>query len=214
VTVLRDLVASYARSAAKGQFPATISVVGNAPLAPDPARAAEIDRADLVVRMTSFALDEPGAPAALGSRCDVAVIHRGVIASPFTFADHTSRLYLLAEPGRLHWEPEELPLWWPASLGFVPISNYDFTLPLITLLGLPPTEAAWPTTGTLVIYLLTELFPDAALRVAGMTIVDRPDQAVFQHAWGQSVAVTAEHRLQAESELLRRWGSEGRVEWL
>lgn len=208
--VLRDLVASYARR----EPPRSITVVGNAPLPPDPHRARLIDESDLVVRMTSFALDRPGDPPTLGRRCDVVVVHRGVIASPFTFSDYTSRFYLLVEPGRLHWEPETIPHWWPPDLGWVPVPNREFTLPLIGLLGLDPTQPVWPTTGTLTTYLLTELFPDALTRLTGMSIVDNPDQTSFRHAWGEAVKVTAEHRLHAESRLLREWVAHGRIELL
>jgi hypothetical protein len=207
---LRALLSAYARR----PCPATVAVVGNAPLPPDPARAARIDDADLVVRMTSLALDEAGGPGTTGRRCDVVALHRGVIASPHTFADYTSRLYLLVEPGRLHWEPEPLPGWWPADLGFVPVPNREVTLPLLDLLGLDATQPVWPTTGTLVTYLLTRLFPAASVLLTGMSIVDDPEQVVFRHAWGEPVRVTGEHRLAAEANLLRHWAELGRIELL
>ncbi len=207
---LRALLASYARCAE----PSSIAIVGNAPLTPDATRAATVDGADLVVRMTSFAVDEPGAAPTLGRRCDVVALHRGVIASPHTFADYTSRLYLLVEPGRLHWEPETLPTWWPADLGFVPVPNREFTLPLLDLLGLDVTQAVWPTTGTLITYVLTELFPATPVTLTGMSIIDNPEQATFQHAWGEPVKVTEEHRLAAEADLLRSWHALGRIELL
>jgi hypothetical protein len=207
---LRALIAGYAR----GAPPASIAIVGNAPMAADPVRAATVDAADLVVRMTSFALDTPGAPPAVGSRCDVVALHRGVIASPYTFADYTSRLYLLMEPGRLHWEPEIVPDWWPADLGFVPVPNREFTLPLLESLGLDVTQPLWPTTGTLITYVLTELFPEAKTRLTGVSIVDNPDQVTFQHHWGSPVRVTAEHKLAAEANLLLGWHALGRIELL
>lgn len=207
--MLRELLLAYAR----GQRVETIAVVGNAPMAPDAERAALIDGSDLVFRMTTFALDEPDDEPAYGRRTDVVVIHRGVVVSPYTFADYTSRLYLLAEPGRLYWEPETLPDWWPVDLGFVPISNRNFVLPLSRLLGLSD-EHVWATTGTLVTYLCGELFPDALVRLTGVSIIDRPDQTDFEHAWGSKVGVTAEHRLHAESRLLRTWRDSGRIEIL
>lgn len=206
--MLRELLLSYAR----GQQAATIAVVGNAPMAPDAERAALIDGSDLVFRMTTFALDEPDAEPAYGTRTDVVVVHRGVIVSPYTFADYTSRLYLLAEPGRLFWEPETLPDWWPADLGFVPISNRRFVQPLSRLLGLSTDQHVWATTGTLVTYLCKELFPDAVVRLTGVSIIERPDQTDFEHAWGSKVGVTAEHRLDAESRLLSAWRDSGRIE--
>jgi hypothetical protein len=208
--MLRDLLLAYAR----GQQVGTIAVVGNAPMAPDAGRAALIDGSDLVFRMTTFAQDEPDAEPAYGTRTDVVVIHRGVVVSPYTFADYTSRLYLLAEPGRLFWEPETLPDWWPADLGFVPISNRRFVLPLSGLLGLTAEEHVWATTGTLVTYLCQELFPDAVVRLTGVSIIERPDQTDFEHAWGAKVGVTAEHRLHAESRLLTTWRDSGRIEIL
>jgi hypothetical protein len=208
--VLTTLLSAYARA----DPPRTVAVVGNAPVLPDTGRAAAIDGADLVVRMTSFKLDAPDGPAALGRRADVVTVHRGVIASPHTFEDHTSRLYLMVEPGRLYWEPEELPYWWPADLAFVPVSNREFTLPLVAALGLPPTEEAWPTTGTLMTYLMHELFPAARVLLTAVSLIDRPDQTTFEHAWGDPVGVTPEHRLYAEAALLRRWADDGRIELL
>ncbi|MEV6897848.1 hypothetical protein [Amycolatopsis sp. NPDC051372] len=186
--------------------------MGNAPMKPDARRAELIDSSDLVFRMTTFALDEPDATPTYGSRTDVVVVHRGLTASPFTFANYTSRLYLLAEPGRLFWEPETLPDWWPADLGFVPIPNRRFVLPLVGLLGLDPAQPVWATTGTLVTYLCRELFPEATLRLTGVSILDQPDQTSFEHAWGDKVGVTAEHQLHAESTLLNLWRETGRIE--
>jgi hypothetical protein len=206
--MLRDLFTSYAC----GQRVETLTVMGNAPLPPDAGRAAIVDGSDLVVRMTTFALDEPGGEPGYGRKTDVVVIHRGVLVSPHTFADYTSRLYLLAEPGRLHWEPEVLPDWWPVDLGLVPISNRPFVQPLGRLLGLDPAQAVWATTGTLVAYLCVRLFPAAKIRLAGFSIIDEPEQTTFAHAWGDDVNVTADHRLHAESALLRSWRDDGRIE--
>jgi hypothetical protein len=136
------------------------------------------------------------------------------MASPFLFADYTDRLYLLVEPGRLHWEREEIPAGWPGDLGFVAVSNYAFTVPLLHMLRLGRAEAVWPTTGTLAAYVCTELFPGATTRLTGLSLVDNPDQTEFEHAWGEKVAVTAEHRLYREAMLLRRWHDEGRIELL
>ncbi|RLK60028.1 hypothetical protein [Actinokineospora cianjurensis] len=204
--VLAELLDSYASN----HPPRAIAVVGNAPMPPCAARSRAIDAADLVIRMTSFAVD----PAALGTRTDVVVLHRGVIASPHTFADYTARLYLLVEPGRLHWEPEAIPDWWPADLGFVPVPNHEFTVALNDLLGFDPATPTWSTTGTMATYLATELFPEARVLLTGTSIVDTPDQTTFPHAWGDPVAVTAEHSLIAESTLLRTWESTGRIEIL
>ena len=206
--VLGPLVAGYARH----DPPRTVTVVGNAPLDVNPERVALIEASDLVVRMTTFALDAPGALPRGGRRTDVVVLHRGTVAGPGTFADALSRLYLLVEPGRLHWEREDRPEWWPEGVDAVSVPNAVFATPLIDLLGLPVTEAVWPTTGTLCAYLFTELFPAARTRMVGTTLLDEPEQTRFDHHWGDAVAVTPEHRLRAESLLLRRWRDEGRIE--
>ncbi|TNC27495.1 hypothetical protein FG385_10340 [Amycolatopsis alkalitolerans] len=202
------MVTSYAR----GQRVETLTVVGNAPLPPNSERAALIDGSDLVLRMTTFALDEPGAEPAYGRKTDVVVLHRGVLPSPNTFADYKSRLYLLAEPGRLHWEPEIIPDWWPTDLGFVPIPNRQFVRPLGRLLEFDPEQAIWGTTGTLAVYLAGRLFPEATKRITGFSILDRPEQTTFAHAWGEDVNVTGDHRLHAESALLRSWRDNGEIE--
>ena len=155
-TVLADLVRAYARR----DPPRSVTIVGNAPLPPCPQRAALIDDSDLVVRMTTFALDAPEDRRCIGRRTDVVLLHRAVVPGPGTFHDHASRLYLLVEPGRLHWEREDRPDWWPVHPVSVP--NHPFTVALKELMGIPADEAAWPTTGTLAVYVFSELFPAAS----------------------------------------------------
>ncbi|SEG79579.1 hypothetical protein SAMN04489712_112240 [Thermomonospora echinospora] len=207
---LRLLLESYARSAP----PRSIAVVGNAPLSPDEVRAATIDSADLVLRMTTFGLDAPGGPPTVGRRCDVVVLHRGITPSPFTFADYTGRLYLLFEQGRPFGERQPLRPWWPADLGVVPVSNYEFTRPLNDLLGLDSRERVWATAGTLATFLCTELFPAATTYLTGVSLIDEPDQTTFEHHWGDAVRVTPEHRLRTESALLKQWIADGRIRFL
>jgi hypothetical protein len=204
--VLADLVCAYARR----NPPRSITIVGNAPLPPCPQRAALIDDSDLVIRMTTFALDRPCGPPIIGRRTDVVLLHRAVVPGPGTFHDHASRLYLLVEPGRLHWEREDRPDWWPVHPVSVP--NHPFAVALKELMGIPADEAAWPTTGTLAVYVFSELFPEAELRFTGTTVAERDDQTEFTHGWGPAVAVTPEHRLAAEGALLRKWAAQGRIE--
>jgi hypothetical protein len=207
---LRALLESYARSAP----PRSIAIVGNAPLPPDEDRAATIDSADLVLRMTTFGLDVPGGPPTVGRRCDVVALHRGITPSPFTFADYTSRLYLLFEQGRPFGERQPLRTWWPADLGVVPVSNYEFTRPLNDLLGLDSDERVWATAGTLASFMCTELFPAATTYLTGVSLIDEPGQTTFEHHWGNAVRVTPEHRLHAESALLKQWIADGRIRFL
>ncbi|HEY0816438.1 MAG TPA: hypothetical protein VGE11_24440 [Pseudonocardia sp.] len=204
--VLADLVRGYARH----DPPRSVMIVGNAPVAESAERAALIDGSDLVVRMTTFALDEPAGPPRIGRRTDVVLLHRAVVPGPGTFFDHGSRLYLLAEPGRLHWEREDRPDWWPVEAVSVP--NHVFTVALKELMGIPAEDPAWPTTGTLAAYVFTELFPEATVRMTGTTVIDRPDQTEFAHGWGPAVAITAEHRLAVEGAWLRAWAAQGRIE--
>jgi hypothetical protein len=187
---------------AGGRLPRTVAVVGNAPLAPSAARAAAIDAADLVVRMTTFAVDRE--VAAIGTRTDVVVVHRALKPGPDTFRDHGSRLYLLAEPGRAYWESEPLPAWWPGDLELIPISNREFT------------------SGTLAVHLLHRLFPHARIQLAGSSMLPgaaprlgdarRPDVVRLDHHWGGAVAVTPEHRLSREALTLRAWHRAGWLE--
>ena len=205
---LRELVAAYARSSTVR----TVTVVGNTPLEPSDLRARTIDGSDLVVRMNSFVLDVPGRPACQGSRTDVVVWNRITRASEFVFHDYRDRLYALVEPMRLHGNPEMWPTSWPADLGLTSVSNRAFTRPLNDLLGTPwREERLAPTTGTLATYVLTRLFPDAEVRVTGLSFLDDPDQRSWQHQWGDWCPVGREHRIEQESRLLRSWVDTGRI---
>ncbi|MGN6744196.1 MAG: hypothetical protein ACTHJL_13005 [Amnibacterium sp.] len=205
------MLAALLRARLSGAEPERIAVVGNAPLAPSADRAARIDGSDVVVRMTTFAVDDDR--PAIGRRTDVVVLHRGVVAGPGTFADHRSRLYLLAEPGRDHWEPAAMPPWWPRDLELVPLGNREFTDPLRERLGYRRRAVAWPTTGTLAVHLVHRLFPHARILLTGTSLLDgRPAQhGRLGHHWGPAMPVTPEHRLGREAALLADWCGEG---WL
>ena len=198
-------------SAKAGGDPRTLAVVGNAPLEPSADRAAYIDAADLVVRMTTFDVDR-GVPR-VGTRTDVAVLHRATSPGPATFERYSERLYLLAEPGRLHWEGEQIPSWWPADLGAVPISNAEFTRPLNRLLRFSPHSVTWATTGTFAVWVMHSLFPAAQITFTGTSLLgaDLHRLTTLDHAWGASVPLTWEHRLPDERRVLRSWVNAG---WL
>jgi hypothetical protein len=201
-SMLRSLLDVYAEH----PEPRTVAVVGNQPLEPDAERAKAIDAADLVIRVNGFRLDEPGTPPTLGSRCHVVVFNRALRATKWVFEDYRRRLYLMVEPGRLHWEPDAIPGWWPADLGFVPVSNREVTLPLSDALDLPTGEqATWATTGTMAAWIARTSYPEAELILTGFSFVDNPNQTSWMHAAGDSCIVGPEHRIAAEGRLLETW---------
>lgn len=205
--LLRALLAARSGTA----DPSRITVVGNAPLEPSAERAARIDASDLVIRMTTFALDTD--VPRLGIRTDAVVLHRAARPGPGTFAQYETRVYLLAEPGRDFWEPEPQPAWWPRDLGIVPISNRDFTDGLRAEMGIRRRTVAWPTTGTLAVHLAHRLFPHASVLLTGSSLRDGPASAGgFDHQWGDRVTLTPEHRLDLEGVALRRWIADGWLE--
>lgn len=195
-----------------GREPGRVAVVGNAPLATSADRAERIDSSDLVVRMTTFAVDDD--VPAVGRRTDVVVLHRGLVAGPATFAGYRGRLYLLAEPGRDHWEPETVPPWWPRDLELVPIGNREFTDRLRALLGYGRRSPSWPTTGTLAVHLAHRLFPHARILLTGTSLLDRDprDAAPLAHHWGPAMTLTPEHRPAREGALLTSWRDDGWLE--
>jgi hypothetical protein len=184
--------------------------VGNQPLPPDPDRAKAIDACDLVIRVNGFVLDEPDGPEIVGSSVHVVVFNRAVRATRYVFENYRSRLYLLVEPGRMHWEPEDIPQWWPADLGFVPVSNRDVILPLSDVLGLPTRiESTWATTGTIAAWIARTTYPTANLLLTGFSFLDDPNQTSWEHAAGDSCIVGPEHQIAAEGRLLASWTKTG-----
>ncbi|PWV82358.1 Glycosyltransferase family 29 (sialyltransferase) [Prauserella marina] len=208
---LRNLLEAYADR----PDPRSVAVVGNQPLPADEQRAKAIDSCDIVFRVNGFVCDEPGGQPAVGSRTHVVVFNRALRATKWVFRDYRSRLYLLVEPGRLHWEPDNIPQWWPEDLGFVPVSNRDVTLPLSDALGLDSrTEERWATTGTMAAWMARTAFPEADLVLSGFSFVDDPHQTSWQHAAGDSCIVGPEHQIMAEGRLLGSWTKTGRTKLL
>lgn len=201
-STLRSLLDVYAEH----PQPRTVAVVGNQPLEPDAERAKAIDAADLVFRVNGFKVDDPGTPPTVGSRTHVVVFNRALRATKWFFQDYRKRLYLMVEPGRLHWEPDLIPGWWPEDLGLVPVSNREVTLPLSDALGLPTRqEGTWATTGTMTAWIARTNYPDAELILTGFSFVDDPNQTSWMHAAGDSCIVGPEHQIAAEGRLLDSW---------
>ncbi len=181
-SVLRSLLDVYADH----PQPRRVAVVGNQPLGPDEERAKAVDDADLVLRVNGFKLDDPGAPPTVGSKCHVVVFNRALRATRWVFENYRRRLYLMVEPGRLHWEPDLVPGWWPPDLGFVPVSNREVTLPLSDALGLPTGEqATWSTTGTMAAWIARTSYPDAELAAHRVLFRGRPEPDILDARRGR-----------------------------
>jgi hypothetical protein len=206
-----DFVAQLAAVGADGPV-RRVAAVGNQPLGESAERAAAIDSCDVVFRINGFALDHDGAAPAVGRRCDVVVFNRAVRPTPWFFDDYRERTYLMVEPGRLHWEPERYPDWWPTDLGFLTVPNRDVIVPANHDMGLDPeADGLWATTGATTAWIAGELFPDAELHLAGFSFLDDPDQTSWEHATGDACIVGPEHRLGNESRWLRGWVDSGRA---
>jgi len=190
----------------------SVAVVGNAPLEPSDERSALIDGADLVIRMNSFVLDRPGEPACQGSRVDIVLWSRLAVATPDVFDRYSERLYVLLEPMRMFGRREMWPASWPADLGFVVARNDAVAIPINAELGLPWREQHLaPTTGTTGAWLAMHLFPEAEVRIAGLSFVDDPGQTRWVHQFGDDVRVGPEHRIAEEGHMIGTWLAEGRA---
>ncbi|EHR48677.1 hypothetical protein SacmaDRAFT_0370 [Saccharomonospora marina XMU15] len=195
--------------------PRSVAVVGNQPLEPDEQRAKAIDSCDVVFRVNGYVCDEPGAAPTVGCRTHVVVFNRALRATKWVFSNYRSKLYLMVEPGRLHWEPEDIPQWWPPDLGFVPVPNREVTLPLSSAMGLSSREeAAWATTGTMAAWIARTSFPQAELVLSGFSFIDNPEQTSWEHAAGDSCIVGPEHRIALEGRLLESWTRTGNTKLL
>jgi len=212
--LIGDLLAAYAETPDVRR----VAVVGNAPLEPDAARAAEIDSADLVIRCNSFVVDAPDAEPCQGRKVHAVVFSRGLLATPYSFDKYRDRAYLVTEPSRIYADyplaryVKEWPQWWPADLGFVAVPNAPFTIPLLDELGMPWREKGGvPTTGTMAVYIAHRCFPDADLLMAGFSMIDNPQQTEWKHQAGDSSPIGGAHYIAPEGAMFRRWIDEGKV---
>ena len=82
-----------------------VAVVGNAPLTPDPGRAASIDAADLVIRVNAFVLDGPDDEPASGTQCHAVLLSRAAVLNPWTLRGHQGRAYLVPQAGWVQYRP-------------------------------------------------------------------------------------------------------------
>lgn len=205
--LLREYVCSYAERRPIGK----VAVIGNAPLEPDPARVAEIDSSDLVIRVNSMALDDPGAPECVGTRCHVLVLSRYAPVTPWMFQNYRRRAYLIPQAGYgLRYILHPQPYFWPPDLGTLPIPN----VPVITGLldQLDPDRVPnqlIPTSGTIACFLGHEVFPAADLLAIGFSFLDGLQQQAWRYQSGGGSPVIAAHRLDLEAALLRSWADDG-----
>lgn len=205
---LHGLVRAYARRAEV----ASVAVVGNAPMEPSAERAAAIDGADLVIRMNSFVVDRPGAEPCQGSRTDVVLWSRLALATPDVFDRYAEKLFVMLEPMRMYGRPEMWPASWPADLGHVVARNDAVAIPINEEIGLPwRDQHLAPTTGTTGVWLAMHLFPEAEVRIAGLSFVDEPEQTRWAHQFGDDVRVGPEHRIAEEGRMIRTWLAAGRA---
>ena len=215
---LRTLLGAYARH----DPPRTVAVVGNAPLPPDPRRAAEIDAADLVIRANAMVLDAPGGPACVGTACDVVILSRSTAITPWVFADYRRRLYLEPQGGfvrtryDVEFERRRMPVrQWPADLGLAPLPNAVVKARLADLLDPDHRPGALiPTTGLTAVFLAHEMFPGCRLVATGFSFLDDAGQKHWAHHSGGHTKVNWQHDLNLEAQLMSRWIADGSIEFL
>ena len=211
-----DQIRSYLAAYARHDPPRSVAVVGNAPLAPDARRAAEIDAADLVIRVNAVVLDEPGAPAAVGTACHAVILSRATALTPWALRDYRTRAYLVPQAGFVQYRPGDsvgLLLhagFWPEDLGAMPLPNAVVKARAVR--ALDPTArpgSLIPTTGTTAVFLAHEMFPEADLVITGFSFLADPGQTSWSHHSGGHTKVNWQHRLDLEAALLRSWIDDG-----
>jgi hypothetical protein len=207
---LRSFLCAYATSAP----PRTIAVVGNAPMTPEPSRASRIDSADLVFRLNSFAVDEPGLPPAHGSKVDVVMFSRGVRVTPYFFDKYRTRGFLMTEVAQTWWKtPRPAQEHFPEDLGYWCVPNRAVITKLRSLIWADPgSKRVDPTTGTVAAWLAYSLFPESELLLTGFSYLDLKEQTSWEHhSTGRVVAVPEAHRVSLEGALLKSWIDAGRA---
>jgi hypothetical protein len=208
-----DLLQDYLESYAEHRPVRSVAVIGNKPLEPDAQRAAAIDASDLVRRVNSFQLDEPGEPPTLGTACHVALISRRVRTTKWVFQDYRRRGYLVPQMGFPLLRGVRLnPLFWPPDLGAMPLPNGVVMKRLADRLdpGHAPGRLI-PTSGTTLAYLAHEMFPGAAMLATGFSFMTLTEQTEWAHHSGGTTAVHEYHDLSLEAELLRSWVADGSI---
>jgi hypothetical protein len=213
---LWGLLGEYLASYADHRPVRKIAVVGNAPLAPDAGRAAEIDASDLVIRANSLALDEPGAPPCVGTKCHALILSHATRTTPWVFHDYRNRAYLVPQAGAPRYYKVNPALsFWPHDLGAIPIPNAVVKKRLVDLLDPEHVPGQLtPTSGLMGLYLAHELFPEADMVATGFSFLDGAEQASWAHHSGGETPVNQFHDLAREGALLRSWIDDGSMRFL
>jgi hypothetical protein len=208
---LRSFLTAYATSSP----PRTIAVVGNAPLPPNPKRACRIDSADLVFRLNSFALDEPGEVPSHGTKVDVVVFSRDVRIVPHFFDRYRTRGFLMTAVAQTGWKiPHPAQENFPEDLGYWCLPNRAILQELRFLIWPDAgTRRVDPTTGTVAAWLGYSLFPEAELLLTGFSFLDKKEQISWEDHYfpGRVDRIPKSHRVSLEGALLTSWIDAGRA---
>jgi hypothetical protein len=210
--LLRDYLAAYAARRPIRK----VTVIGNAPLLPDPGRVAEIDSSDLVIRMNELVLDEPGEPPCVGTACHAVILSHATTNTRWVFRNYRNRAYLVPQAGfPRYFQVVGAVRFSPADLGAVPLPNAIIKKRLVNLLD-PDHEPGRliPTSGLMGLYLAHELFPEADLIATGFSFLDGAPQQSWQHHAGSRTEVHQFHDLAREAALLRSWIDDGSMRFL
>lgn len=212
---VRDDLRTYLAAYATSSPPRRISVVANAPLIPDPDRARRIDSADLVIRVNSFAVDEPGNAPSHGAKVDVVVFSRGVRTTPHFFDRYATRGFLMVEVAQTWWaSPRPAQEHFPEDLGYCCVPNRAVIAQLRSLVwGAAGDNRVDPTSGTVAAWLGYSLFPEAELLLCGFSFLDEQEQTSWEDHYfpGRVVKVPEAHRVGREGGLLTSWVAAGRA---
>ncbi len=215
--LIRDEMAAYAAH----RPVRSVAVVGNAPLEPDPARAAAVDACDLVIRANEVGLDEPGGPPCAGRACHVVLLSRATPISRWALQDYRRRAYFVPQAGFVQYHLEDKvgllleTAFWPDDLGIVPLPNAVVKARTVAALDPEHTPGSIiPTTGTTAVFMAHEMFPGADLVLTGFSFLDQPDQTHWSHHAGTATKVNWQHRLDLEARLLRSWIDDGTARYL
>jgi hypothetical protein len=129
----------------------------------------------------------------------------------WVFQNYRQRAYLVPQFGfPRYFTARNVPRFWPADLGALPIPNNIVKTSLADLLDPDhvPGELT-PTSGTAALYLAHQLFPGADLLATGFSFLDGAERSEWAHHAGGTTEVNRFHDLAREAALLRSWLDDG-----